>query len=194
MLTYEKFLKHAARMTKAGVIDFTEKPSLEGVKHFDDGRVAVTDSHRAYIANVGHGKEGEPILHPATLKPIDAVYPNVLRLFDMHDTQEVYRFDLDEMIYVADVVNTFDEEGYLIFNETAIHLKSDKDLGMNFHHMHDVDIVKPFALRALYFLDVLKLLKDAGCKTVEIQYKGHLRPLFFEYENVQAIVLPVRIP
>lgn len=192
-ITYEKFMTHAARLLKTTDADLSERPVIKGVKHYENGSCAMTDSHRLYVAKDVHQKQDGAAINPSTLKKIEGSYPDIFRLLQIGETKEVYEIDIAELLYVADVAVTFDENSNVVFRDSILSLHSKQFLEMQFQYSSDVTFIEPFAVRAQYLLDAMKLLKDAGCKVVKLQFRGAFKPLLMEHDNVTALLLPVKI-
>lgn len=189
-------MKHAAQLLKTSNADLSERPALQGVKHYNDGSCATTDSHRLYVARDVSDKQDEPIIHPTTFKSIDGAFPNVFRLLEVGEAKVVYELDIDEVLHAADVTVSFAGKGASVhFKESAMYMHDDNVFNpVKFHQRTDITFAEPFAVNAQYLLDACKFLKDATCKTVHLQFRGAYRSLLIEHDNVTVLLLPVKIP
>lgn len=99
---YKTFMRHAAKVTRSPAIG--EREVLTGVKHYENGSLAVTDSHRLYVAKGLHDK-GEALLTPKGAK-VEGKYPDIDRLIpDELDARSI-EMNLAEMLQAVDVLNT----------------------------------------------------------------------------------------
>lgn len=198
-ITYEMFMKHAEKVTNNAP---EVRPILSGVKHLENGDLAVTDSHRLYVAKNIHSREDGAVLTPKG-KTVDGNYPDVSRLIpDSAYAKQSIQFDVQELLLVADMIASI---GALAEKEAM----SDKAPGMDFkdgvisyynyqckikYSVTPVQFEVPILANAFYLLDAMKLFKAIGCQTVTMNFFGSSRPFTFsnEGEDLLILILPIR--
>lgn len=189
MITYKDFMKHAEVVTRSPAI--VDRQILKGVKHLEDGSLAVTDSHRLYIATDMHGRTDGAVLDTKG-KVIEGNYPEVKRLVPYHEPEQEITVKLKDLITTADIIySVIGKEGYHVIDlrEDSISYQVE-DISINIKQ--EVTFKVPLSLNVKYLLDALKLLKSTGCDEITIKFYSRMRPILFEAENVQAIIVPVR--
>lgn len=188
-IIYEDFMKHAAKLIKTGEGALVKRPELNGVKHLEDGSLVVTDSHRLYIAKNVHSRFDGVIINPATHERLDEIYPDVSRIIPSSDLKNIYSLELEDIFKASDIINILDDKGVMKFQDNLISYYSHE---IKFAYDSVVKFDAPFAIRAKYVLDAMNLLKVAGAKEVQLRFFGAMRPIYFEYENLIVLLMPVR--
>lgn len=199
-ITYELFMKHAEKVCKNPIS--TVRPILSGVKHAENGDLFCTDSHRLYVAKNAHDRTDGAVFTPAG-KPVDGSYPDVSRLIpDRAYAKQSLEIEVSELLRAADMI-------VAVGSVAEQEAKTEKPPALEFrekvicYHNFAVHISYSFApvqfeehicANAIYLLDVMKLLKAAGCQTVTLNFFGKMRPftLTNEDESLLALILPIR--
>lgn len=188
---YQIFMKHAEKITKSGVV--ATRPVLQGVKHYENGDLAVTDSHRMYFAKELHDK-GETVLTPKG-KTVEGNYPEVSRLFPSNDPKYQLKFKVDELIKGVDIILTAAKvvegkpqmsyaENILFFD--SLEVKASYELPQSI----DDNLLS----NAQYWMDALRLFKAFKYTELELNIYSMVRPftLVSPDEKLTALILPIR--
>src|SRR5690625_4135626 len=100
---YKTFMRHAKRVTNSNAAE--SRQVLKGVKHFEDGSLAVTDSHRLYLIKDIHDK-GDTIITPDG-KKIEGNYPEIQRLIPDRGTGNItMTINVNEMLKGTEIILT----------------------------------------------------------------------------------------
>ncbi|MEN2464940.1 hypothetical protein [Ornithinibacillus sp. JPR2-1] len=189
MITYNDFMKHAAVVTKNAS---EQRPVLKGIKHYEDGRLAVTDSHRLYIANGVHSRTDGAVLNP-TGKLVEGRYPEVDRLLPYNEPKQEIRMNVKDLYKIADIMYSI---GKLVTKIPLIDLTEDVILfdsnEVQIAIKQDIKFEVPLLLNAKYLFDAVKLFQAADCETITLKIYSGVRPILLEGANLQVIILPVR--
>lgn len=195
---YKKFMAHAKKLTNSPVIE--EREVLTGVKHYEDGSLAVTDAHRLYMAYDIHDK-GDCLLSP-TGAEVDGKYPDITRLFPYEDDANKLTLNVNEMLQGVDFILTSVKAAGKGTKHYA--MKWDEDILSHYYPENPVSAkynlsvklpdADPLFSNAQYWLDALKLFKSFGYTEVEFQYHGRVRPFVMKSldNKLKALILPVR--
>lgn len=194
-VSYVKFLKHATKMTKAVS---EARPILKGVCHYEDGSLAVTDSHRMYFAKNAHESTKQDVKCPVTGNRIEGNYPDVRKLLPSNE----------QFTVVLNVTETLTAiKAMLLSNKKALIKLSvrDHDLimemsawslqvtynsgGLNSKQNHSESKA---TLNGKYLLELFDFLKDLDLTSVELKYHGLNRPITIGTDDIIAVVLPIR--
>lgn len=185
-------MKHAEKITKSRIT--ATRPVLKGVKHFDNGDLAVTDSHRMYYVKDLHDK-GEALISPAG-KKMKGQYPNVTRLFPANEPEYQLTFDLDELEKGVDIILTAAkavraEPPAMSYAENILFFDSEK-IKARYGLSKSIDMY--LYSNAQYWLDALRMIKALKYKEITLNIYGKLRPftLVTLDERVTALLLPIR--
>lgn len=196
MNAYETFMKHAKRLTNSKVAkDHHHSSVLQGVKHFEDGRLAVTDSHRLYFFNAGHDK-GDKLITPDGREIKKVNYPEVTRLIpDSDPKQEIYHDVKDLMVGADCVVTLAKAEGVVPEMSYKGNILSALLPESSFTHelskaYEDGELLS----NASYWLDALKLFRALDYDKVCLKVHGNLRPFILESldRKLLVVLLPIR--
>lgn len=195
VINYETFMKHAEKVCKSPHLseDLERHKPLKGVKHFEDGSAAVTDSHRLYFVKDIHDRTDGAIVTPSG-KKVSGNYPDIKRLISMDYQKQELSVSVADLLEAADSINAV---GSLVEGKTPlIQLKEniaryDSPL-VKYHRELSVQFEVNVFLNAQYLLDAMKMFKASGCDEVTVRLFGPMRPVYFLYENILALILPVR--
>lgn len=203
-LSYVTFMKHAEKITKKAP---SGRPVLKGVYHTEDGNLAVTDSHRLYLAkNISRGGE-VVVLDPKTGGVIEGVYPDVRRLLPdegSESTKIVYETDLllsglNALLKCNQVAKK--ERSFVTLSANSDKIAPEISCENNFVEAKvavgqfkiysDIDL----SVDTQYLIDAISLFKAAKVGEVSLNYYGNLRPFTITPENnsdLTALIMPIR--
>lgn len=197
---YVTFMKHAKKVAKGKVAKL--RPNLSIVYH-SDNLVAVTDSHRLYIATDLYEGE-EKTLDAQTGQEVErGNYPDVERLIADSDSAD-YTFDVpvDELydalraIEIAGRLNKASDLMQIQANDGLIRFKTDGKTAFDVEYSAGNSASKQelytMTLSVKYLKEAVHVLKDAKVENVSIEYFGAVRPLQLRTDNFTALVMPVR--
>ena len=197
---YVTFMKHAKKVAKASLIK--TRPILTTVYH-SDKHVAVTDSHRLYVATGLYDGE-EKTLDAQTGQAVErGNYPDVERLVaDSVNADYTFDVSVNELydalrsIEIAGRLNKTTDLMQIQVNNDLIRFKTDGktafDVGYNVGNDASVSELYTMTLSIKYLKEAIHVLKDAKVERCSIEYFGATRPLQVRAGNFTAIVLPVR--
>lgn len=197
---YVTFMKHAKKVAKGPTTKF--RPILSTVYH-SDKYVAVTDSHRMYVATDIYSGE-EKTLDAQTGQEVDrGKYPDVERLIaDSANADYTYDVPVNELydalraIEIAGRLNKATDLMQIQVNSDLIRFKTDGktafDVEYSVGNAVSVSELYTMTLSIKYLKEAVHVLKDAKAENVTIEYFGATRPLQIRAGNFTAIVLPVR--
>src|SRR5699024_9010957 len=192
---YETFMRHAKKITDSKII---QREVLKGVKHFEDGSLAVTDSHRLYLLKDAHGLGKDTLLSPAG-KKIEGAYPNIERLLPTNPGSSI-TVDVNELFKGIDIIHV---GAKIIDGDYCMNWKG-KELS---YYPLDENLVSatyelPFELpteytlssNVKYWFEALQLFKAFRYPEVEINFHGKLRPFTVSSLDgkLTALILPIR--
>lgn len=193
MITYKRFITHAKKLTTNESIK--DREILQGIKHFEDGRVAVTDSHRLYVLD-NLSEENRDIVLSVTGKEIEGNYPNIERLIPDKDyAHQSIEVDVKELLTAANIVagisKTADPKNLplTLFSNNQIAFNHED---VKFRYKLPFDITDTFALNAVYLLDAMRLLRAMKLEKVIFYYYGSMRPILIKASGIKIIILPIR--
>ncbi|PLR84637.1 hypothetical protein CVD25_00965 [Bacillus canaveralius] len=191
-LSYETFMKHAAKVVANETAAMRLRPQISGIYHQADGSAIVTDAHRLYVARGIHERHDEVILSPAG-KRIDGTYPDVKRVIPSGNPKQAVSLHLDECLHVAETVQTlgdlYDIDATVEFKDNEIRYQSDE---VKYRHTVPVEFEIRTCLRSSYLVDALKLMKAAGCHDIKLSFYGSNRPVISEFNNLTILISPIR--
>lgn len=189
---YKKFMQHAKKVTNSEAAK--TRPVLKGIKHFEDGSLACTDSHRLYLAKDMHDK-GEIVLTP-TGEKVEGNYPDIKRLLP-DAVSEPIEMSVAEMIKGIDIVNVaskFDTENsnVMTWKDNKISGSVPELISATYELPYTIDV--DLTSNAQYWLDALKLFKAFKYTQIKLNIYGKLRPftLTSPDDKLMALILPVR--
>lgn len=197
---YVTFMKHAKKVAKGHTVK--ARPVLSTVYH-SDKYVAVTDSHRLYLATDLYKGE-EKTLDAQTGQEVDrGKYPEAERLIAdsanadyMHDLPVDALYDALRAIEIAGRLNKSTDLMQIQVNDDLIRFKTDDktafDVEYSVGNAASVAELYTMTLSIKYLKEAVHVLKDAKAENVTIEYFGATRPLQIRAGNFTAIVLPVR--
>ena len=197
---YATFMKHAKKVAKGSVVK--TRPILSTVYH-SDKHVAVTDSHRLYVATGLYDGEAKT-LDAQTGQEIDhGKYPDVERLIaDSANAEYRYSLPVDALydavraIEIAGRLNKSTDLMQIQVNDDLIRFKTDDktafDVEYSVGNADSTSELYTMTLSIKYLKEAVHVLKDAKAENVTIEYFGATRPLQIRAGNFTAIVLPVR--
>lgn len=193
---YKTFMSHAKKLTNSPIAKH-EREILQGVKHLENGDLAVTDSHRIYYARDLHSK-GECVLTPTGSK-VEGVYPEIHRLFPTNLKDEI-KLDLLEMQKAVGIVATVarvstnqDVDGSPSMKwegNTLSSTSTDVSVEMGIPYQAP----EPFSANPLYWLDALQFLRAMKYREGIFRFYGALIPFTISSPDgkFMALILPLR--
>lgn len=199
-IPYIVFMKHAKKVAKNSLIN--TRPILTTVYH-SDKHVAVTDSHRLYVATDLYDGE-EKTLDAQTGQEVErGKYPEVARLIaDSANADYTFKVPVDELydvlraIEIAGRLNKSSDLMQIQVNDDLIRFKTDGktafDVEYSVGNAASVSELSTMTLSIKYLKEAVHVLKDAKAENVTIEYFGAERPLQLRAGNFTAILLPVR--
>lgn len=191
-------MKYAQKVTKS--IGKT-RPVLGGVIHRDD-YIAVTDSHRLYIATDMYEGD-EKNVNPITgVEITEGNYPDLTRLLPYpQDAKFSATINVDTTARATKLIDTagkIEKATDLIVIERRLAdlvfaTHSDSLLICRYIAGGSQD-GEEFVMTASakYVAEAFALMKDAGLTEVTFNYFGENRPFTFTGGNLTALILPVR--
>ena len=197
---YVTFMKHAKKVAKGRVVK--ARPILSTVYH-SVKYVAVTDSHRLYIAT-GLYKGEEKTLDAQTGQEVDrGKYPEAERLIAdsanaeyTHDVSVGELYDALRAIEIAGRLNKSTDLMQIQVNDDLIRFKTDGKTAFDVEYSEGNDTsvseIYTITLSIKYLKEAIHVLKDAKVERCKIEYFGATRPLQIRAGNFTALVLPVR--
>lgn len=198
---YKKFMQHAKKVTNTGTTD--ARPILKGVKHFEDGSLAVTDSHRLYIAKDMHCKD-DSVLSPDG-KQIDGDYPEISRLIPTEFKQSL-TIGVDEMLRGVDIIYTANkvcnsdrhnmENAFMRWKDNQLSMDEQEILSTVYELPKAYQLTEVEALysNSRYWVDALKLFKAFKYKEVALNITNAMRPFTItsQDDKLTALLMPIR--
>lgn len=197
---YVTFMKHAKKVAKGKATK--TRPILSTVYH-SDKHVAVTDSHRLYLATDLYDGEEKTIDAQTGQEVNHGKYPDVERLIaDSINADYTFDISVDELydalraIEIAGKVNKASDLMQIQINDDLIRFKTDGktafDVEYSVGNAASATELNTMTLSIKYLKEAVHVLKDAKVEHVSIEYFGAVRPLQIRSDNFTAIVLPVR--
>jgi len=191
-------MKHAQKVTKG--IGKT-RPVLGGVIH-RDGYIAVTDSHRLYIASDAYEGE-EKNVNPITGAEItEGNYPDLTRLIpepsDAKFSANINVVTTQKAVKLIEQAGKVDKATDLIVIERRLAdlvFATHSDSLLNCRYIaggSQCDKEFIMTASAKYVAEAFALTKDAGLTEVAFNYFGENRPFTFTGGNLTVLILPVR--
>lgn len=190
-LDYKTFTRHAKRVIKTLAM---EKEILKGIKHFEDGSVAVTDGHRLHIVKGIHDRKDGAVITP-TGKKLIGNYPEIKRLIPSYDPHYSSKLDVNEFIKAMEVIEVAgvgsDSEPYADIDGQSISFKS---VEIKAKYEVSVNFEERFTSNASFWIDALKMFDAFSYEKVNFNFYGRVRPFTLESADrkVFALILPVR--
>lgn len=190
MISYEDFMKYAVKIAEIGK---ERSRSLRGIKHFENGDVIVSDSHRAYLVKHVHHK-GETLLS-IDGKVLDERYPIEKNVFDESlGEKECIKINVkDALNALAPLVSIIKKKGI----HPAVLFSNN---GMTYYHeelkatvlANQISFEVHPKVNVLYLYEALELFKDADCETANIHLSKPSDKILFTGSNVKVVILPIR--
>lgn len=203
MTSYNKFIKHAEKVTKSAS---DARPVLKGVHHATNGDVYATDSHRLYYLSGGYPEGLDFTLDTKTGAHIEGNYPEVTRLFPYEDDAVVtLNIDVKKTHEAVKTLATAEKkinDGGK-FSLLTIGVGTDcyeikngstdgEFIGSYKIAEYDGDGLPNIYINAQYLTEALALLTDSGEPTATIRLYSPTRPLTIKNSDTTALILPVR--
>lgn len=197
---YVTFMKHAKKVAKGK--DAKTRPVLSTVYH-SDNHVAVTDSHRLYLATGLYDGE-EKTLDAQTGQEVEhGNYPDVERLIaDSNNADCKFDVSVDKLydalraIEIAGKLNKASDLMQIQANDDLIIFKTDGKTAFDVQYSEGNNAsnqeLYTMTLSIKYLKEAVHVLKDAKVENISIEYFGAVRPLQLRTDNFTALVLPVR--
>lgn len=202
-IPYVTFLKHAQKVTKTAPASRT---ILKGVYHAPDGSLAVTDSHRLYVAKNSHSI-GEQIIEPKTGATIEGNYPDTSRLLpDPRDAKYTARLNVAEAVDAFKALlaaNKLDKTAKYPTTiariiggaEVEFYAKNAVVTCHYFVSAFEGEKDDDMAFNTQYFAEALALFKDVGIPEITMRCYGAMRPFTLTVgrdEELLALLLPIK--
>lgn len=193
-------MKHAQKVVKSPTCK--TRPVLGGVIH-RDGYVAVTDSHRLYLASdifEGEEKNVDPI---TGAEIVEGNYPDVLRLIqDEGNAKHVYYIDVTRAyeavraIELASKLNRSTTNMNIVTGSDHIEFKTDEraafEVSYKAQETSKRELLETATFDIKYVKEALHVLKDAKFEAFTLEYFDKHRPAQLRAGNFTAIILPLR--
>lgn len=200
MLTYETFMKHAAKVCNSPIANV--RPMLSGVKHIENGDLVCTDSHRLYVAKRLHNRTDGAVITPKG-KIVDGIYPAVDRLIPVSAyAKQTLKIELNELLKATDIIASIGSiaQKQIIkgtkeeLKPPALEFKGDLMEYVNYqcgikYSFYPIRFEAHICANAIYVLDAVKLLKAAGCQTITLNFYDRIRPFTLENEDKSLLIL-----
>ncbi|MFD2704677.1 hypothetical protein [Salibacterium lacus] len=207
-ISYANFMKHAEKVTKSAG---NTRPILQAAYHSEEGYVAVTDSHRLYIAeNVYEG--GEKAENPKTGDLVDGKYPDVTRIIPGEQSAQGM-VEIKEVKGVAKAVKIIQQAATapphlsekftpkskalarIFSHENNVYVATEKSCGIEaklFIGKTNKSLDEDFNIyvNAEYLAQSFDVFKDAGIPAVTFRSHGNLSPFVIKGENVAIVISP----
>jgi len=197
---YVTFMKHAQKVTKTAS---KSRPILGVVIHRED-YVAVTDSHRLYLATDVYNGEDEKQVDPISGLEVDnGNYPDVTRLIQepedakySYSIDVLHAFEAVKAIEIAGKVNKATSDMNIVTGDEYLKFKTDDKAAFNVSY--DVELspsivnLETSILDIKYVKEALHVLKDAKIERFSLEYFGKHRPIQVRAGNFVAKILPKR--
>lgn len=197
---YKRFMRHAKNLTDSEVAKASTKQIIRGVKHYEDGSLAVTDSHRLYFVKDMHDK-GDCVITPSGQK-LEGNYPEIKRLFPESWTDSLV-LDTRKWLQAVELKVTaaklamkdnkeeVNKNFPVIWEEDMLSY-----LDLNIKAKTQIEDVAPgkIALNVFYLHHALQLFDIFKYGEFEVRYNGSYFPLVLlsRDEKVQVVLLPIR--
>lgn len=186
-------MRHAKKLTESDRI--AHRKALQGVMHYANGDLAVTDSHRLYYAKGIH--MGEEVLLTPKGKKLDEKYPDIHRIFP-GDPIKSLEIDLLEMRKAVDIISTGARISTKLEGLPAMGWESNlisftaPDVSAKMKISYTAP--EPFMVNIFYFFDAIKLLRSFKYRECIFNFYGRLRPftLVSPDGKITALLLPIR--
>lgn len=195
MKTYEIFMTHAKKLTNSKVAKDHHSTALQGVKHFEDGRLAVTDSHRLYIFKTNHGK-GDKLITPEGREIKEGNYPEVSRLIPASDPKQEIYHDVKDLMVGADCITALAKAEGLIpemsYENNTLSFRSPESSFT--HELQKAYEDGELLSNASYWLEALKLFWALDYDKVCLKTYGNVRPFILESldRKLLVVIMPIR--
>ena len=193
---YETFMRHAKRVTKSEAAE--GRQVLKGVKHFEDGSLAVTDSHRLYLIKDIHDK-GDTLLTPDG-KKLEGNYPEIHRLIpDSFETSMT--INVVEMLKGAEIMLTANsvadvDNAPMHWDKDVLRMEIPETIAARYElpEDHTLETSEALSSNAKYWVDALKLFKAFKYTEVELRITSRLRPFTLTSPDgkLLALLMPIR--
>ena|SRR5690625_1304224 len=195
---YKTFMRHAKKITKSAAAG--NRPVLKGVKHFEDGSLAVTDSHRLYLIKDMHDK-GDTNITPDG-QELEGNYPEIHRLIPDRGVGNItMTINVDEMLKGADIILTANTaadvdnapmhwDGDILYMDVPETIAARYELPED----HTLETIESFSSNAKYWVDALKLFKAFKYTEVVLEITNRIRPFTLTSPDgkLLALLMPIR--
>lgn len=194
---YRKFARHVINLTSNAKV-IGNKSYLKGIKHYEDGSVVVSDSHRLYLVKDISDK-GDCLITPGGIV-MQEEYPDVSRLIP-NNLKGSVRLSTEkwiksvELLSVAAKIANYDKlanQNYpLIWEESII---SFTDYNVSALVEIGDGAPGPVKLNTYYLLHALKLFELFRYDKFEFQYHEPNRPYVLSSldDRVTVLIMPIR--
>lgn len=199
-------LTPALEVAKNFVAKSFSRPALQHVALMPNGEMQATDSHVAIILKNVHSYSEEILLHPKTLDLVKGYnFPDINRLVSKDEPKAIIEFNRNNLIELLPALSftkkifnrgpklTITNEEILLSEfKTNIAIKNyDETKAWKVITSDDTPIVATFDKK---FLPLVfeSFLKFSNLDTITAYYFNKMRPLIFENEDMQIIILPIR--
>ena len=199
-VSYLTFMKHAQKVTKSAN---NSRPVLKTVYH-SDKHVAVTDSHRLYVATGVYDGEEKTINPETGVEEEHGKYPDIGRLLiddnSVKYTQEIdvnAVYDTVRAIEIANRVTRKTTDLVVGINDEEIVVSTSEYAGFSVKLPNERDGEKelyPTLLETKYLREALHVLRDVKIVKATFKYVGKNRPVEIAAGNFNAVIMPKRLP
>src|SRR5690625_767950 len=193
---YETFMRHAKRVTKSEAAE--GRQVLKGVKHIEDGSLAVTDTQRLYLIKDIHDK-GDTLLTPDG-KKLEGNYPEIHRLItDSFETSMT--INVVEMLKGAEIMLTANsvadvDNAPMHWDKDVLRMEIPETIAARYElpEDHTLETSEALSSNAKYWVDALKLFKAFKYTEVELRITSRLRPFTLTSPDgkLLALLMPIR--
>lgn len=212
VVSYGMFMKHAEKVTKSAG---SARPILTGVYHSPEGYVAVTDSHRLYLAE-GIYEGGEKTENPKTGESIDGNYPQLKNIIsdDDHAKASAVISGFSEVSGIAKATRVIQQcamipkcisdkpqpkakttariytEGKDVFYTTPDNcgIPAKVQIGVASENTDEINLY----VNSENLSQALEVFKDAGISEVTLRIFGNLSPFTIKGGNLTVVISPIR--
>lgn len=176
------------------------RPVLKGVKHYEDGSVAVTDSHRLYLLKDAGHTASDTLIDPINQEEINGNYPDIFRLIPEISNQTV-TVDVKELYKGVDIIysvaKTFEKDPPLRWKGSQLDYEPIYEKGIltaNYELPFKLPVDYEVNGNARYWHEALQLFRALGYKEFTLSFNGALRPFVLESldNKLTVLVLPIR--
>jgi len=215
VIPYQKFIKHAEKVTKEA--SSTSGGRLfKGINHLEDGKVEVTDTYRLYKAKTTHNLSG---IYDVEGKEIDGKFPDFSSIFsEPKDAKAVVALKATpalEAVKTIQQAGAFNYEGKkrkskdkkstilqiqtdgFIFKsvelENFVDVKCQSEFILTVEEKQE-DFKDNIFLNSQFLIDALTFFKDLGIELIPMYLYGYNKPIYFPFDGLGlwVIILPIK--